>query len=707
MRVKVFWIMLGIVLCALGSVGLALAQEPANPPVYIPVVIGPAPATPTPTPSPLPENFAPLFTPTPVIDFDSFEDDSGQVSYAGTWSQQGNSSASGGSYHLSSSEQSTVTVTFTGDNITLLRKMDPEGGDASVMIDGRNHGTISFNFDLERWRVPALFDQLAAGSHVMTLTQASAGKNIYIDAFRVAKQDPTTDSQWAAVNRVNYHRQYAGLPLMLSTQALHLAAQKHTEYLYNQRFNPRHAGLLSHQEFADLPGYIGASGGRRASYFGYGGFAGEVLSGGNIIGCIDSLMAAPFHRNTILSYGARHLGFGAKQDPIGSGTCAMLFGVPYYDNIWPDERIIYTYPGNGQVGVPRLWNAYELPEPLPGVQRPVGYPLSLYIAQTAIQQRQPLDASASDWELTAAELANSNGEQIPHYLLHYGTDPRFAPDNVFMIPRAPLLPNQTYTVYVAGIDSHGVAFDHRWSFTTEATHQYSCNTVPVLVYPPDGTETDTLRRYFRWYLDRNPLISEFHLEVATEPSFGALENSLRAIGPRLGEWHFDFSPSLLFRPEYSFAPGTTYYWRAYVQCGEERGPYSAAARFTTGKEGVKLPAPTIVSPNSGAVLTGTSVYIEWTPVPGALEYFVEFSGSPDVRRYSYWVTETSSTNGYLQPNAAYSLTVSAVNEYAYGQNALITIQTGAEEQFTREHEIAPRVITTRSGVSFTTSVQSP
>ncbi len=142
--------------------------------------------------------------------------------------------------------------------------------------------------------------------------------------------------------------------------------------------------------------------------------------------------------------------------------------------------MIYTYPADGQQHVPPGWDGGESPDPLPTVNTPVGYPVSLYIAHpsTAHAAVRPSanypwrltspTREPTQWRVTTAELRDSGEQLVDTYLLHKDTDPNEnSPDVVFLIAHTPMATNETYTAHITGTDSKGAAFDHTWSFTTE------------------------------------------------------------------------------------------------------------------------------------------------------------------------------------------------------------------------------------------------
>jgi len=413
-----------------------------------------------------------------------YQEDSPAVVLTGTWTRLTDDRASGGGYAVSDTPGDTAQFTFSGDSVVLYRTLGTDGGRAEVSIDGSSYGTLEFYFIEQRWQVPAIFDHLGDGAHTLTLRvddsahPDSTGHKVYLDAFAVPSPYLPSVAQQQALERVNHHRLIAGIPPAQGIQAIHQGAQGHAEFVADNKDDPRMAGLGFHQEHPDLPGYIGRWPSDRAQYFGYPGGVGEDGHFiGDPIGSVDGWMETVYHRNLIMCYGCIDLGYGVVNDSRGRFD---VLNMGRRASTAPPGRLIYTYPADGQTEVPHLWGGGEIPDPLPDKPKPVGYPASLYIAQPAgvtVQMKRserfpwlaPQAVRSTQWEVTTAELRDSNGQLVPAYLLEQSTDPNryLGPDNVFLIAHEPLALDSTYTAHIAGTDSQGVAFDHTWSFTTQ------------------------------------------------------------------------------------------------------------------------------------------------------------------------------------------------------------------------------------------------
>ena len=195
--------------------------------------------------------------------------------------------------------------------------------------------------------------------------------------------------------------------------------------------------------------------------------------------------------------------------------------------------------------------------------------------------------------------------------------------------------------------------------TPTSTPVAGCTTAPILLDPPDGAALDTLIPLFRWDFGNNPQATWFRIEVGLDQGLTQPVYWMRTWGLLRGisQWRIDIN----------LDPATTYYWRAYLGCGDTQGPYSQVRSFTTGSGAQIPPAPALLSPTDGATLAGTSVTIRWAPVSATVEY--ELNYTRDYRNYYYIMvpgTETQTDVTSLRPNTTYEWWVRARNGYAWG-----------------------------------------
>jgi len=118
-------------------------------------------------------------------------------------------------------------------------------------------------------------------------------------------------------------------------------------------------------------------------------------------------------------------------------------------------------------------------------------------------------------------------------------------------------------------------------------------------------------------------------------------------------------------------PAQTYHWDGYAVCGPVHSPLTPRWSFTTGSGGIILPAPALTTPISGTVLVGRQVTLQWSAVPGAVEYQLLWTPLPIL---SYVASRTRGTSVTLQswnlaPHSTYEWSVQARNDYAWGDES--------------------------------------
>lgn len=177
---------------------------------------------------------------------------------------------------------------------------------------------------------------------------------------------PTAEQQ-AALDRINYYRKLAGVPVARLNEALMQSATAHAKYVEKHGWvgNP-------HEQAAGKDGFVGVSMQDRARKFGYGGWVNENMSTlGSPVAAVDGLMNTVSHRTPILEPAYTDIGYGFatgtnKVDVIAFGTTGSYnFNPPLIQ--WPPNN--YTSFGTSFHG--------ESPNPLPGASFPVGNPITL------------------------------------------------------------------------------------------------------------------------------------------------------------------------------------------------------------------------------------------------------------------------------------------------------------------------------------------
>lgn len=217
---------------------------------------------------------------------------------------------------------------------------------------------------------------------------------------------------------------------------------------------------------------------------------------------------------------------------------------------------------------------------------------------------------------------------------------------------------QTYTVYLpAALRNYG-----------------GCSAVPTLLSPANLSSLDTIIPLFEWDNGNNLNATTLRLQVAKDANFTQHVNSLWSGGsPGIHEFRFSRN----------FDPATTYYWRAWLMCGDVQGQYSEVRSFTTGSNGTILTAPALVAPANGSVLPSLPQTLQWLSVNGAEEYLVHWRKVGEGEGYSYsWRTETQmAIDWILSADTTYEWWVSARNSYAIGVDS-------AKWQFTTPAQVS-------------------
>lgn len=437
---------------------------------------------------------------TPTLSLGVHQEASAALAWSGEWQRVADGRAQEGAYLQSSQPGATLELGFEGDGLIIRRTLAPNGGQMQIYLDGKFVGMLDFGFVEERFQVPFVLDNLGSGVHHLRLTLAASSQLGSVWAGIDAIELPTpaaTLTQTAALAEVNWHRQQAGIPLVQLSGALNLAAEAHAVYRLQYPED-------KHQEFYGKTGFIGQWATDRARYFGYGQFVGEdlffltgAIPGAPIASAVDIFMSNVYHRGLILDYAAHSLGYASAvarryNYESQSEDHSVVLNMSAHPALKRpvSQRVLYTYPANGQSAVPLAWDGNETPTPLPAATRPLGYPISIYLVQPNLPGAQNVEPvvqapqTAENWLLTVAELRNSRNELIPAYHLDQSNDAMLGADVAFLVPDAPLQPQERYTVRFAGYDSRGLAFDYVAHFTTAALVEMPMDNVRRMVYLP-------------------------------------------------------------------------------------------------------------------------------------------------------------------------------------------------------------------------------
>ncbi|MDJ0376223.1 right-handed parallel beta-helix repeat-containing protein [Cryobacterium sp. PH31-L1] len=148
----------------------------------------PAPA-PAPEPTPAaPTSTVPVQAPAGSTTFDS---DSAQVTYSGTWRTSGSANDSGGGVQFTTTAGS-ASFTFQGTSVAFITRLTSSSGTSNVAIDGATVATVNGYSATTAYRQSAFSTtSLSAGTHTITVTRTgqkdarSTGTSSIVDAFIV------------------------------------------------------------------------------------------------------------------------------------------------------------------------------------------------------------------------------------------------------------------------------------------------------------------------------------------------------------------------------------------------------------------------------------------------------------------------------------------------------------------------------------------
>ncbi len=541
------------------------------------------------------------------------EEDNTAITLNGSWSRQSDSAASGGGFVSSSTSGATATFRFTGDTVTLYRRLDADGGYLNVSVDDKPVGRVNSYFNQRRWQVPAVFSNLGSGDHTLVLQviadkpSGSSGNTTYLDAIEAPAPFPPSAGQQDALSTLNGYRTQMGLSPARLAPALNLAAQGHADYLQENTDG-------SHNQVSGRPGFIGIDPTDRMNYFGYSaGWAENIWAGSTLAASVDAVMSTIYHRAPVITYDAIELGFGRNN----RGNNVMNFGVRN-PPAPPSTRLLATYPADNQTNVPNSWSGVEGPQPLPDKPRPFGYPLSLHIVQPANA------TTGNDNVANTATLTSQSGQDVPIYLLNAQNDAnsQVSRSDFHLVPQRPLEFGTTYTANIKGTDEKGNSFDKTWKFTTQTAAGVS-----LVSAEPVGAD-------FKIYYGTNGPVVGTKVEYGPTSAYGS-----QVAGSVVQD-------TLHSATIVNLAPGTYHY---KITATDARGNTAST------------PNATFVMPNVPTTITGISAFqfstdaatIFFRPTRPVASIEVEYgltteygskeAGRPDTQPGTYYVTLTKLT----------------------------------------------------------------
>ena len=251
----------------------------------------------------------------------------------------------------------------------------------------------------------------------------------------------------SVIDRVNTWRAIAGLPGIAMNAELMRAAQNHASYYIANAGHPSMAQIGVHREQAGRPGFTGESIHDRAKAAGYAGswIDEDINFSTDAVDNVDLFVTTVFHRFALLHPSSVAVGYGIAS---GNGREITVINIGLDRSHQPGVDLPAVYPAPGQGGVPRLWYAYESPDPAPGLPRPVGSPLTVSF----------LLGQNVEWG--PVSLAPANGGPVEVVVV----ESRWR-RSIGITPVRPLLAGTEYFAAVSGAVD-GRPFSRTWSFTT-------------------------------------------------------------------------------------------------------------------------------------------------------------------------------------------------------------------------------------------------
>ncbi len=115
-----------------------------------------------------------------------------QLQYVGDWSVVRSAEASGGKLHASGRAGAEASLTFDGNQVRLIGRADPEGGQGDVYLDGVKQlcGIDCWCSEIRQWQILCYKNGLAQGRHVLKVVvrgsknPCSKGTYVYLDAVQ-------------------------------------------------------------------------------------------------------------------------------------------------------------------------------------------------------------------------------------------------------------------------------------------------------------------------------------------------------------------------------------------------------------------------------------------------------------------------------------------------------------------------------------------
>ncbi len=266
--------------------------------------------------------------------------------------------------------------------------------------------------------------------------------------------DAPTPGAPAWLTYINAYRAGSNLPLLAEDASLSAGASLHAKYSVINN-------VLDHTEDPSKPGYTPEGS--------------AAASASNVMGtsyapttdqaAIDMWMEGPFHALGMLDPHLTITGFGSFRDAAAAGTIRMAAALDVLSKrsgtLPPGATYPVMWPGNGATVALTAYPGNEYPDPLAscsGYKTPTGLPVILQVgdgSQTPHVTAHSFAQGATLLESCVYDETTFTGAAVGTSILDFR-------DAIVLIPRAPLVHGQTYTVSITDRETA-----YSWSFTID------------------------------------------------------------------------------------------------------------------------------------------------------------------------------------------------------------------------------------------------
>jgi hypothetical protein len=209
----------------------------------------------------------------------------------------------------------------------------------------------------------------------------------------------------------------------------------------------------------------------------------------------------------------------------------------------------------------------------------------------------------------------------------------------------------------AGTASRAGASPHMAYLPVAPRAHFSPGAAPVLLSPANLANLQTLVPQLAYDAGNDPDASESAVQVAVDEEFQGILLDGLAGTPR---------GRVNYTVWFNLEPSTTYYWRTWLNYGQDQGPFSEAWSFTTGSSGIIPQSPNPLDPADGGRVFPGQVLLDWSAVAEAQSYEVNWGRqSMQYFEHSLSVDSASARVAATERGTVYQWRVRARTGYAW------------------------------------------